>query len=42
MPLSQGEGKEYSYSDYLTWQEDERWEITFQLNPAKSILRHFV
>jgi Uma2 family endonuclease len=26
MPLPQGEGK-YSYADYLTWSEDERWEI---------------
>ncbi|EGW39814.1 hypothetical protein [Desulfosporosinus sp. OT] len=41
MPLSQGEGEEYSYS-YLTWQEDESWEIPFQINPAKSILRYFV
>lgn len=26
MPLPQEEGK-YSYADYLTWPEDERWEI---------------
>ena len=26
MPLPQ-EGKKYSYADYLTWPEDERWEI---------------
>lgn len=26
MPLSQ-EDKKYSYADYLTWPEDERWEI---------------
>lgn len=26
MPLLQEEGK-YSYADYLTWPEDERWEI---------------
>lgn len=27
MSLPQGEGKEYSYADYLTWPEGERWEI---------------
>ncbi len=26
MPLSQ-DGKKYTYADYLTWPEDERWEI---------------
>jgi len=26
MPVPQEEGK-YSYADYLTWPEDERWEI---------------
>ena len=26
MPLSQEE-KQYTYADYLTWSEDERWEI---------------
>lgn len=26
MPLPQ-EGKKYTYKDYLTWPEDERWEI---------------
>jgi hypothetical protein len=26
MPLPQ-ENKKYTYADYLTWPEDERWEI---------------
>lgn len=28
MPLSEpSENERYSYADYLTWPDDERWEI---------------
>jgi hypothetical protein len=28
MPLPKENDNNYSYADYLTWPEDERWEIS--------------
>ena len=27
MPLAQKSGKRFTYADYVTWPDDERWEI---------------
>ena len=27
MPLAQEHDKKYSYADYVTWQDEERWEL---------------
>jgi hypothetical protein len=38
MSLPQGKGIRYSYSDYLAWPDDERWELidglAFNMTPA--------
>ena len=38
MPLPQEHEKKYSYADYLTWQDDERWELidgkAYDMTPA--------
>jgi Uma2 family endonuclease len=40
MSLAQKSGKEYTYADYLTWPEGERWEIiagrAYNMTPAPS------
>jgi len=38
MPLTQGHNKKYTYAEYLTWQDDERWELidgeAYDMTPA--------
>jgi Uma2 family endonuclease len=38
MPLAQEHAKKHSYADYLTWQDEERWEIidgeAYDMTPA--------
>jgi len=41
MPLIKAKEKKFTYSDYVTWPDDERWELidgeAFDMSPAPSI-----
>ena len=41
MPLIKGKEKKFTYSDYATWPDDERWELidgeAYDMSPAPSI-----
>jgi len=43
MPLIKAKEEKFTYSDYVTWPDDERWELidskTYDMSPAPSI-RH--
>jgi Uma2 family endonuclease len=40
MPVPLRKGSKYTYSDYLTWPDDERWEliegVAYDMSPAPS------
>ncbi|MBN1842790.1 MAG: Uma2 family endonuclease [Deltaproteobacteria bacterium] len=41
MPLAKKTGKKFTYADYLTWPDDERWELidgqAYCMTPAPSV-----
>jgi hypothetical protein len=41
MPLAQGVGRKYTFRDYSSWPDDERWELIdgepFAMTPAPSV-----